>query len=264
MRIVPAFLRCMSVLLIGLPFAGAVRAAPLLPYRVVAEYPHDTSAFTEGLTFDGQGRLIESTGRYAQSALLVRDLATGRALQRVALDSREFGEGAAVVGSRIVQLTWLNQVGHVYEAASLHALARFTLEDEGWGLTYDGRRLIRSNGTDRLNFLDPDTFKPAGSVQVRDGAAAVGQLNELEYAKGLVYANVWETDRVAVIVPDSGRVAAWLDLHGLRARFVSLPGWSGDEGVLNGIAYDPRSGHLFVTGKCWPKLFEIAVEPLPH
>jgi glutamine cyclotransferase len=265
MRIVTAFLRGVTALAIALLCAGlgpparAASPAPVLPWHVVAAYPHDVDAYTEGLTFDSQGRLLESIGRYARSALIVREPASGKALHRVDLDNREFAEGIAVVGQRIVQLTWLNQLGHVYDT-NLKLLSSFPLDAEGWGLTYDGRRLIQSDGTAQLHFLDPKTFATTGSVEVRDGAAPVSQLNELEYAKGLVYANLWHDDRVAIIAPTTGQVVGWLDLHALRAQLNPPPGWHSDDDVLNGIAFDPRSGHFFLTGKCWPRLFEIAVD----
>ena len=235
----------------------SVRAAPTLSYRVVAEYPHDSTAFTEGLAID-HGLLFESTGRYGRSMILVRDLASGRLLRSVALDATDFGEGLTVVRDAVVQLTWRNGHGYRYDR-QLRRTGRFRIDSEGWGLAYDGRQLIRSDGSSRLQMLDAERFEPVGELEVHDGAIPVEQINELEFARGLIFANIWLTDRVAVISPKSGQVVAWLDLSALRQRFDRPLDWNESENVLNGIAFDHRSGHYFVTGKCWPVMFELAI-----
>ncbi len=229
---------------------------PTFGYRVIAEYPHDPGAFTQGLVYL-DGELYEGTGwsGVGPSTLRRVELASGAVLARHELADEHFGEGVAVVGDRIVQLTWRSGVGFSYDRASLRPLQTFSYAGEGWGLAFDGTRLIMSDGTARLRFLDPDTFTEIGSVQVRDADGPVDQLNELEYIDGQVYANIWQTDRIARIDPASGEVTDYLDLTGL------LPAADRTDSVdvLNGIAYDPEQDRLFVTGKRWPKLFEIQI-----
>lgn len=226
--------------------------APVCTYTVVTAYPHDLQAYTEGLVYvDGQ--LYEGTGLNGQSSLRRVDLASGAVTQRADLPGQYFGEGVAVLGDRIFQLTWQSQLGFVYDRASLAPTQTFTYTTEGWGLTQDGRRLIMSDGTANLYFLDPDTLRVTGQVAVSDAGRPVTQLNELEYIQGLVYANVWLTDRIARIDPATGRVLSWIDLAGLRPA--GTPAIA--DAVLNGIAYDAGADHLLVTGKLWPQLFEI-------
>jgi glutamine cyclotransferase len=233
--------------------AAGKGAAPISRYRVVAAYPHDRSAFTQGLLWD-RGELIEGTGLYGQSSLRRVDLRTGEVRQVRRLAKEHFGEGVALLGERIYQLTWRGGKGFVYDRDSFELLRSFTYRGEGWGLTTDGRRLIMSDGTDILRFLDPGSLRETGSLPVRDGAAPVAGLNELEYVKGEIYANIWKSDRIAVISPDSGRVTQWIDLKGILAPFLR-----DEKKVLNGIAFDPDGNRLFVTGKLWPRLFEIEV-----
>lgn len=235
---------------------AAPRQTPTLTYRIVRSHPHDPAAFTQGLHLV-DGELFEGTGLHGESTLRRVDLRSGRVLQRIAIEPQYFGEGIAVVGDRIVQLTWRSGVGFVYDRSTFERQRTFTYSGEGWGLTYDGRRLIMSDGTDTLRFWDPETLAETGRVRVRDGNLPVPQLNELEFVDGVVYANVWPTDRVARIDPDTGQVTGWLDFSSLltpteRARGVD---------VLNGLAYDPATGHLLVTGKLWPWIFEVALEP---
>jgi glutamine cyclotransferase/GNAT superfamily N-acetyltransferase len=238
-------------------------ACPQLPapcrytYSVVRSYPHDTSAFTQGLVLDG-GKMYEGTGIRWQSSLREVDLETGDVLRSYALPSNYFGEGIAVYDEWIVQLTWQSNVGFVYDRDSLELLQTFGYPTEGWGITYDGERLIVSDGTATLHFWDPVTFEEIGRVDVRDGGDPVSQLNELEYVCGEVLANVWYSDSIARIDPGTGEVIGWIDLAGLLGP-EERPG-SG--GVLNGIAFDGESGRLFVTGKLWPWLFEIELIPL--
>jgi glutamine cyclotransferase len=213
--------------------AAPVQAGPTATtpaWQIVAEYPHPTEAFTEGLAFDRAGHLIESTGRYGRSTLSVFASPGGAALHAIALDPEDFGELA------------------------VHPLAH-----EGWGLAYDGRRLIASDGSATLHFLDPQDLHETGELLVRDGDRPIAELNELEFARGKLFANVWHSDRIAVIDLASGRVLHWLDLSALYQRLPKAPDWDSRENVLNGIDYDRRNGHFYVTGKCGPMLFDIAV-----
>lgn len=251
MRIVAALL----LLVAALPVA----AAPQLTWHLLREYPHDPAAFTEGLAFDGQGRLIESSGGYGNSELALRDLASGRKLKSVPLPPRDFGEGATVAGDRIIQLTWREGHAYVYDSA-LKLVKRLLYSGEGWGLTWDGKQLIQSDGSPNLYFVDPQTFATLGHVGVHDGDAEVDQINELEYVQGRVYANLWQTDRIVVIDPAGGQVLGWLDMTALQARFPKPANWDPNDDVLNGIAWNPANGHFYVTGKRWPKLFEITID----
>jgi len=221
-------------------------------YEVVNAYPHDERAFTEGLTFE-DGFLYEGTGQKGRSSLRKVTLETGAVVASVALPDDYFGEGVAVCGDRIVQLTWQSGTGFVYDRSDFHLLRDFSFATEGWGITFDGSRLIMSDGTSTLHFLDPQTFEVEGHVDVRDRGVALTGLNELEYIDGLVFANVWPTDRIAMIDPGDGRVTGWLDLSGLLAFRPT----TGRVDVLNGIACDAAGDRLFVTGKWWPWLFEI-------
>ena len=230
-----------------------VGQAPLLYYQVVNKFPHDPTAFTQGLIYR-DGHLFESTGIKGQSSLRKVTLETGTVVERRAIDKRYFAEGLTDWGNRLLQLTWETKIGFVYDLATFEQLSTFTYTGEGWGLTHDGSRLIMSDGTSALRFLDPSTQGEIGRVVVKDGDRPIGRLNELEFIKGEVYANVWLTDRIAIISPATGRVTAWLDLAGLRPGPVSR----GDD-VLNGIAYDSQRDRLFVTGKLWSTVFEIRV-----
>jgi len=247
------------VLALLLACVSAHAAVPEWNYRIVAEFPHDPTAFTEGLAMI-DGRLLESTGLEGQSYLSIREVASVAPLKRYKLDPGDFGEGTTVAGNRIVQLTWRSAIGYVYDF-DLHRLGSFPLSSEGWGLTYNGHELIRSDGSSTLRFLSVDDYSETHSIEVRDGDRPIWQLNELEWAQGQIYANVWHSDRLAVIAPDDGHLIAWIDLGALSRRLPKARNWNPLDDVLNGIAYDSRSGHLYVTGKCWPKLFEIAIEP---
>lgn len=238
----------------GAPPASAATssAVPVLAYDIVRSHPHDPAAFTQGLQLV-DGDLYEGTGLHGRSTLRRVELRSGRVLQQAALEPRYFGEGITVLDDRIVQLTWQSGTGFVYDRTSFERQRTFTYTGEGWGLTTDGRRLIMSDGTDTLRFWHPETLEEVGRVQVLDGSRPVPQLNELEYVDGVLYANVWPTDRVARIDPATGRVTGWLDFSGLltpteRSRGVD---------VLNGLAHDPATGHLLVTGKLWPWVFEV-------
>ena len=228
---------------------------PVYGYTVVNSFPHDPDAFTQGLIVR-DGVLFESTGYNGKSSLRKVKLETGEVLQRYNVDARYFAEGMTDWGNRLIQLTYTTKVGFVYDLPSFALQRTFTYTGQGWGLTHDSRRLIMSDGTPALRFLDPETLSETGRVVVRDGGTPVENLNELELVKGEVYANVWMTDRIAIISPDSGRVTAWLDLSGIRG-----PIRSSREDVLNGIAYDAAGDRLFVTGKYWARLFEIRLVP---
>jgi glutamine cyclotransferase len=225
---------------------------PVYSYTIVNAYPHDNNAFTQGLIFE-DGILYEGTGLRGQSTLRKVALETGAILQLYALPAQYFGEGVTVYGDKIYQLTWQSNVGFVYDKHSFQLLQQFHYPTEGWGITHDGERLIMSDGTSTLHFLDPETLEEIGRTQVYDSDGPVVRLNELEYVQGEIYANVWQTDRIARIDPGTGQVIAWIELDGL----LSPEDLSQPVGVLNGIAYDAQNERLFVTGKKWPKLFEI-------
>ncbi|MGQ9658505.1 MAG: glutaminyl-peptide cyclotransferase [Thermochromatium sp.] len=241
------------VLWCGLALADS---APVLGYRVVASYPHDANAFTQGLVFI-DGRLYESTGHYGHSTLRRVDLATGRVEQEVRLAADLFGEGLMYWRGRLVQLTWRQQLGIVYDAKTFKRLDTFHYSGEGWGLTHDGHHWIMSDGTDELRFLDPETRQVERRLRVRDGERPVTRLNELEYIDGTLWANIWRQDRIALIVPETGQVVAYVDLGGLYPP-AERPN---AEAILNGIAYDATVGRLFITGKYWPHLYEILIDP---
>jgi glutamine cyclotransferase len=226
-------------------------------YSVVARYPHDPDAFTEGLVYDG-GVLYEGTGLVGKSALRKVDLKTGNVEQNVPLPSPFFGEGIAIFGERIFQLTWQSRAGLIYDKSSFKPLGRFAYDTEGWGLTEDGMNLIMSDGTRTLYYLSPDNLNVVGRIEVTGGPDAVGvmKLNELEYVKGEIYANVWPTDFIVRIDPKSGAVTGWVNLGGILGKEQSAK-----VDVLNGIAYDAQTDRLFVTGKLWPSLFEIKLVP---
>lgn len=226
--------------------------APVAGYRIVNTYPHDPRAFTQGLVF-ADGVLYEGTGLRGQSSLRKVDLETGTILQVRQLPVRFFGEGITIYGNRVIQLTWRARVGFVYHKQTFQLLDTFNYSTEGWGITHDGRSLIISDGTSTLHLLDPQTFKEIGRLEVHTRDGPVSRLNELEYVQGEIYANVWKTDRIARISPQTGEVVGWIDLEGLlepEDRYRRID-------VLNGIAYDLKNDRLFVTGKLWPKLFEI-------
>jgi glutamine cyclotransferase len=229
---------------------------PVLQCEVIASYPHAADAFTQGLVLE-DGVLYEGTGGLGASTLRKVTPATGEVVQRIDLDPRHFGEGIAIVGDEIYQLTWRSQVGFVYDKHTFQKLREFRYKGEGWGLTYDGKHLILSDGSDVLRFFDPRTFREARRLHVTSAGRGLHQLNELEYADGFVYANLWHSDYLVKISPQSGEVVAWIDARGL------WPSRLRDrEAVLNGIAHDPTTNRFFLTGKNWPTLFEVQfVEP---
>jgi len=228
------------------------QSVPAYSYKIVNTYPHDNGAFTQGLVFENDV-IYEGTGLYEKSSLRKSDMETGRVLQSHELPAQYFGEGITVFQDIIIQLTWKSNKGFVYDKSSFRLLRDFTYATEGWGLTHDGERLIMSDGTSTLHFLDPETFSTIGHIDVFNNDTPIDKLNELEYINGQIYANIWQTDDIAIINPQSGQVSAWIDLSGLlSSQYYSEP-----VDVLNGIAYDTVNDRLLVTGKLWPWLFEI-------
>jgi glutamine cyclotransferase len=247
----------MRFLLFGIAVLLAAQSgsAPTFTYQVVQALPHDRTAFTEGL-FYLDGFLYESTGLNGKSEIRKVRLETGQVIQRLPIAAQYFGEGIVAFGSSLYQLTYMHGVAFVYDLATLRYQKQFQYQGEGWALTTDGKRLIMSDGTQFLRLIDPATFKETGRITVTDAGRPVRQLNELEYIRGEIYANIWQTDRIARINPQTGRVNSWVDLSGI----LSVMETRGVD-VLNGIAYDAQRDRLFVTGKYWPRLFEIKVVP---
>jgi glutamine cyclotransferase len=228
--------------------------APIDTIRVVKVYPHDAEAYTQGLIYR-DGFLFESTGLHGRSTLRKVELETGRVVRQHKVDAAYFAEGLTDWEDQLVQLTWRSNVAFIYDLASLVVRRTFRYSGEGWGLTRDQEGLILSDGSDQLRFLDPHAFRETRRVSVTDGGVPVRDLNELEYIRGEVYANVWHSDRIARISPRSGRVIRWIDLRGLMSTRYRLD----PEAILNGIAYDAAANRLFVTGKLWPSLFQIEI-----
>lgn len=229
---------------------------PVQVVEIKASYPHDTGAFTQGLFF-ADGQLYESTGQVGRSTIRRVRLSDGKVLQSASIPADQFGEGSTAWGKQIVSITWQHGIGHRWDRASLRPLGTFRYSGEGWGLTNDGRSLIMSDGTAALRFFDPATFKEQRRIAVTAAGRPVQDLNELEYVNGEVWANVWKTNLIARIDPASGAVKGWIDLSNV-ARLHPL---RNIEEVPNGIAYDPRSKRLLVTGKNWSKLYEVALRP---
>jgi glutamine cyclotransferase len=235
--------------------ASVWAAVPVYGYRVVHVYPHDTSAYTEGLLYK-DGYLYESTGEAGESTVRKVELQTGKVLQRHDVPAAYFGEGIVDWKHELIQLTWKDQLGFVYDLASFKQQRTFSYPGEGWALTRDNKQLYMSDGSAVLRILDPETLATTGSIMVTADGEPVLNLNELEWVKGEIYANVWMTNRIARIDPATGHVTGWIDLSGLL-DVSRLPDPNND--VLNGIAYDEQHDRLFVTGKRWPKLFEISL-----
>ncbi|MDP1572096.1 MAG: glutaminyl-peptide cyclotransferase [Vicinamibacterales bacterium] len=230
-------------------------AAPVYGHRVITSYPHDPAAFTQGLLYR-DGVLYESTGLYGESSLRRVELETGKVLQRISVPRQYFAEGLALVGDALVQLTWQEHTGLVYDRRTFQQRRTFTYPTEGWGIDYDERGgLVMSDGSDRLSFLDPQTFAVVRTLPVVDAGRPVTNLNELEWIEGEIWANVWMTDRLVRINPSTGVVASWVNLDTLWPRAERPP----TADVLNGIAYDRDRRRIFVTGKNWPRLYHIAV-----
>jgi glutamine cyclotransferase len=224
--------------------------------EVVAVYPHDRNAFTQGLVVH-DGKLLEGTGQYGASSLRRVDIASGRVERLLPLGAAYFGEGITVLGDRIYQLTWQNRLGFIYDVESFDPRGTFRFDGEGWGLTNDGEHLILSDGTASLRFIDPETFNVVRTITARENGQPLTRLNELEYVGGEIWANIWYDDRIARLSPADGTLLGWIDLAALYP-----PSQRGSNDVLNGIAYEAQTRRLFVTGKNWPQLFEIKVPGL--
>ncbi|MGA8441609.1 MAG: glutaminyl-peptide cyclotransferase [Candidatus Sulfotelmatobacter sp.] len=231
---------------------------PEYTFQVIGAFPHDPHAFTQGLVFHG-GFLYEGTGLKGRSSLRKVRLETGEIVQEVDLAPEFFGEGISIVKTEIVQLTWQSQIGFVYNLSDFHLLRQFSYSGEGWGLTTDGHEVFMSDGTPEMRVLDPGTLTEKRRFTVHDGTTQIKQLNELEFVEGEIFANVWQTNRIARISPRTGEVLGWIDLEGLLSPVYRLESGA----VLNGIAYDGERKRLFVTGKLWPKIFEIQLVPKP-
>jgi len=231
------------------------RPAPVQGYKVVATFPHDTSSFTQGLVF-ADGQLYESTGLEGESTLRRVDITTGKTLQRIDVPKPYFAEGLALVGDVLLQLTWQHELAFVYDRATFKQKRTFPYKGEGWGIAYDGAsRLVMSNGTGTLTFLDPKTFGAVKTLRVMDAGRPVSNLNEIEWIEGEIWANVWMTDRIARISPATGEVNAWIDLSTLYPLEQRIP----PADVMNGIAYDKATRRIYITGKKWPRLYQITV-----
>jgi glutamine cyclotransferase len=238
--------------------ASGARRPPEYTFKIVHEYPHDPAAFTQGLAYR-DGFLYEGTGLNGRSSLRKVRLETGEVVQHVDLPAEFFGEGIAIFKNEVLQLTWQSHVGFVYNLSDLKLLRRFTYAGEGWGLTSNDHEIFMSDGSAQIRVLDPKTLVEKRRFTVHDGATPIDQVNELEWVEGEIYANIWQTDRIARISPQNGKVVGWIDLTGLLSPVIRRP----EDAVLNGIAYDAGRKRLFVTGKLWPSIFEIRVVPRP-
>jgi glutamine cyclotransferase len=245
------------LMIIGCSDSKNSEATKAYTYKVVRTYPHDPNAFTQGLVFDN-GLLYEGTGLYGSSTLREVELETGRILQMHELPVEFFGEGITIYKDNIIQLTYKSNIGFVYDKDNFELLQSFNYTTEGWGITHDGKRLIMSDGSSTLYFLDPETLEQIGSIRVLDNDMPIGGLNELEYVKGRIFANVWPTERIIIIEPQMGQVIGWVYMDGL----LNQQAFGQQIDVLNGIAYDAEGDRLFVTGKLWPRLFEIKLVAL--
>jgi glutamine cyclotransferase len=234
--------------------AATDEIVPTYSYKIKNTWPHDRRAYTQGLVFL-DGILWESTGQYGSSSLRKVELKTGKVIKQIAVPSKYFAEGMTVFQNKVFQLTWQEHKGFIYDPATFQKQGEFDYTGEGWGLTHDGHSLIMSDGTNQIRFLDPSTLQTTRTVSVFDAGVPVDKLNELEYIDGEIYANIWQSDRIARIEPNTGKILGWINLTGL----LKTDERSGEEDVLNGIAYDAAGKRLFVTGKMWPKLFEIEI-----
>jgi glutamine cyclotransferase len=236
----------------GVPFGLEI---PAYTYEVVNTFPHDPKAFTQGLVFH-DGNLYESTGHHGSSSLRKVELKSGKVKKKYNVPQEYFAEGMTVFQNKIFQLTWQSHKCFVYDLKSFDVLSEFHHDGEGWGMTSDGKLLIISDGTNQLRFLDPSTFTPVRTISVLNRDQPLTNLNELEYIRGEIYANIWHSDRIVRIDPANGKILGWIDLSGIRPADVD----NDSDNVLNGIAYDEKDDRLFVTGKYWTKLFEIRLK----
>ena len=247
----------LAILLLG--FTSCERGAGTLEYEVVRSLPHDEGAYTQGLLFH-DGFLYESTGQHGYSSIRQVDLATGEVIRKHDLEDRYFGEGIVDWEDKLIAITWQSGTGLVFQLDNFRELQRFSYAGEGWGITHDHEKLIMSDGSDKLRFLDPDSFVEIGSVAVTFRGKRVRNLNELEWIEGSIFANIWNSDLIVQINPETGEVIGLLNLTGLLTQSERA---SGRTDVLNGIAYDADAKRMFVTGKYWPKLFEIELVARP-
>lgn len=236
------------------PAVEQVKKADAYGYRIIKEYPHSAESYTQGL-FWHDGALYESSGEYGRSALSIVDPETGNAVREVRVPDEFFAEGAALLDGRVYQLTWLEETAFVYDAATLEKVGELRYTGEGWGLATDGEKLYMSDGSANIKIVDPATFRTEKVVRVRDGRSPVQDLNELEWIDGRLWANIYLTEKIAIIDPGTGQVEAMVDLAGIMSRLDITRGTD----VMNGIAWDPETGRVFVTGKNWNKLFEIEI-----
>ena len=241
------------------PEAGEEYYGQYYTYVIVNQFPHDPQAFTQGLVYS-DGFFYEGTGLYGRSSLRKVRPENGEVIKKRELTENLFGEGITIYQEKIIQLTWRENLGLVYDRESFEVLEVFSYPTEGWGLTHDGKHLIMSDGSSTLTFLDPETYKPVRQIEVTSSKGPVKNLNELEYIKGEIYANIWLTDYIVRIDPQTGKVTGWIDLSGLLHPEIT----GGMEDVLNGIAYDQEEDRIFVTGKLWPLLFEIQLVPVEN
>lgn len=251
---------CIVTAVLLLAATNAEAKAPMLRWKIVAEYPHDAAGFTQGLLWY-EGRLFESDGQYGASQVAEKKLATGETLRATPIAANEFGEGLALHDGALWQLTWREGVLHRYDLA-LKPTGGLRYGGEGWGLTSDGRALIVSNGSATLSWVDPTGPSVLRTVEVKDGNTAIPLLNELEWVEGALYANVWMTDRIARINPTTGAVTGWLDMSELKKKAGITAAREAEGAVLNGIAWRADNQHLLITGKWWPKIYEIKLLPM--
>ena len=244
-----------TLVLVIATLASCQKSAPdTLTYQIISTRPHDDSAYTQGLQLL-DGRLFESAGQYGESTLREIDPATGKVLRKRPLAKTVFGEGLTILGKEMFVLTWKEKTAYVFEQDTFKPIRSHTYQGEGWGLTNDGKQLIMSDGSSNLRFIDPKDFSVVRTLPVKDGKSSVKNLNELEMIDGQIFANIYQTDQIARISPETGLVTGWLDLKGLKNQ-LSKPNRAD---VLNGIALDKATGHLLVTGKYWPQMFEIKI-----
>ena len=229
---------------------------PVMTYEVLSEFPHDPQAFTQGLVYH-EGFLYESTGLYGESSLRKVDLETGKVLEQLDLADEFFAEGLAFYDNKLYQLTWREGTGFIYYLEDFALLDQFSYQTEGWGLAHDGKHLIMSDGTNKLYFLDPGSQQIVKTIEVTFMGEAITRLNELEYIRGELFANIWQRNYIVRIDPETGEVLGWIDLSGILPEELQIP----ETDVLNGIAYDPAADRLFITGKRWPRLYEIRLLP---
>lgn len=233
---------------------------PSITYSIVASYPHDTSSFTQGLAFY-DGKLLEGTGNYERSKLLEIDLATGRPVREIKLDARQFGEGITILNDTVYQLTWQEHVVNVYSAKDFRKIKEFKLNTEGWGITHDSSSLIVTDGSSNLYYYDPATFRLQKVQAVLENGSPAVNLNEIEYINGFVYANQWQYNYILKIDPGTGQVVGKLDLtQEVNRMKTRVPDMDGKGAYLNGIAFNPKTNKIYITGKYWPELLEIQFE----